>query len=194
MGKRASHVHVIARRHIASIFESNSREMRRRMSDSHMAARSRPTKDGMLRFTAPMSGIEQYISMSRPPVSETLEGPGERWIQDVMRSLFLFHEDDAVSCGPLSGSVESWEGREEGRSHRHSQRPHLGSLPGRCPRWRRRLQRNSEDIPRPIEDIPGAIETQAAPVPLPEAPDDPVDSGVATSSRPPRRRRQRHSL
>ncbi len=175
MGKRASHVHVIARRHIASIFESNSREMRRRMSDSHMAARSRPTKDGMLRFTAPMSGIEQYISMSRPLCLRPRR-PWREMDQDVMRSLFLFHEDDAVSCGPLSGL---WS---RGKAERRDDHTDTASVPSRI--IARALSplaappaEKFEDIPRPIEDIPGAIETQAAPVPLPEAPDDPVDSG-----------------
>ncbi len=74
------------------------------------------------------------------------------------------------------GSVESWEGREEGRSHRHSQRPISDHCQGVVPVGGAAC-REIRDIPRPIEDIPGAIETHAAPVPLPEAPDDPVDSG-----------------
>lgn len=106
MGERASHVHVTGNTYRGCNFESNCKVMQRRMYDSHMAARVRTaTKDGMLRFGPPASGIEQYCSMPR---SIWLQGkrahrPWREIDENVMRSLFLFHEDDAVDCGPLSG-------------------------------------------------------------------------------------------
>ena len=115
MGERASHVHVTGNLYRGCYFESNCKVMQRRVYDSHMAARARSaTKDGMLRFGPPASGIEQYCSMPR---SIWMQGkrahrPWREIDENIMRSLFLFHEDDAVSCGPLSGLWSRVKGGE----------------------------------------------------------------------------------
>jgi hypothetical protein len=76
------------------------------MYESHMAARVlAPTQDGMLRFGPPVHGIELCSSMSRNAWMQGRRArrPWREMDEDIMRSLFLFHDDEAVGCSPLSG-------------------------------------------------------------------------------------------
>ena len=81
--------------------------MQKRVYESHMAARVlAPTQDGMLRFGPPVHGVELCSSMSRNAWMQQgrrTRRPWREMDEDIMRSLFLFHEDDAINCGPLSG-------------------------------------------------------------------------------------------
>jgi hypothetical protein len=85
-----------------------------------------------------------------------------------MRSLFLFHEDDAVSCGPLSGL---WSRAKGTRRDDHTD---TASVPYRI------MDRTLSPLAAPpvekCENHPRPIEAQATPVPMPEGADDPVDS------------------